>query len=46
MNTVEVTQISKRFGSTQAVQEVSFAVQRGEIFGLLGQNGAASLARM
>jgi ABC-2 type transport system ATP-binding protein len=38
--TVEVTQLSKRFGATQAVDDVSFAVEQGEIFGLLGPNGA------
>ena len=38
--TVEVTEIYKSFGPTQAVREVSFSVQRGEIFGLLGPNGA------
>lgn len=39
-HTVEVSHIAKRFGSTQAVADVSFAVERGEIFGLLGPNGA------
>jgi ABC-2 type transport system ATP-binding protein len=38
--TVEVSQLSKRFGATQAVDDVSFAVEQGEIFGLLGPNGA------
>jgi ABC-2 type transport system ATP-binding protein len=38
--TVEVLQLSKRFGDTQAVDSVSFAVGQGEIFGLLGPNGA------
>ncbi len=37
---VSVQTISKRFGETQAVKDVSFEVQRGEIFGLLGPNGA------
>ncbi|MBI3900839.1 MAG: ABC transporter ATP-binding protein [Chlamydiia bacterium] len=32
--------ISKRFGSFTAVDQISFTVQRGEIFGLLGPNGA------
>jgi len=32
--------ISKRFGETQAVDQLSFEVQPGEIFGLLGPNGA------
>lgn len=40
MHPVEVSQIAKSFGDTQAVAEVSFEVERGEIFGLLGPNGA------
>jgi ABC-2 type transport system ATP-binding protein len=40
MQTIEVSHIAKRFGNTQAVANVSFAVERGEIFGLLGPNGA------
>jgi ABC-2 type transport system ATP-binding protein len=35
-----VSHLSKRFGETQAVADVSFAVESGEIFGLLGPNGA------
>jgi ABC-2 type transport system ATP-binding protein len=37
---VEVSHLAKRFGDTQAVDDVSFAVNAGEIFGLLGPNGA------
>ncbi len=37
---VEIELVSKRFGATQAVHDVSFAVQGGEIFGVLGPNGA------
>jgi ABC-2 type transport system ATP-binding protein len=40
MYSAEVSHIAKSFGSTQAVVDVSFAVERGEIFGLLGPNGA------
>lgn len=40
MHTVEISNISKRFGTTQAVSDVSFVVEPGEIFGLLGPNGA------
>ncbi|MDH3943368.1 MAG: ATP-binding cassette domain-containing protein [Anaerolineae bacterium] len=40
MNPVNVSQIAKSFGETHAVADVSFEVQRGEIFGLLGPNGA------
>jgi ABC-2 type transport system ATP-binding protein len=37
---VEVSHVAKSFGATEAVRDVSFAVQSGEIFGLLGPNGA------
>ncbi|MCZ7674166.1 MAG: ATP-binding cassette domain-containing protein [Chloroflexi bacterium] len=40
MTTVIVSSVRKSFGSVQAVQDVSFAVEPGEIFGLLGPNGA------
>lgn len=38
--TVEVNNLSKRFGDFTAVNRVSFSVRRGEIFGFLGPNGA------
>ncbi len=37
---IEVTDLRKRYGDVQAVDGVTFEVQRGEIFGLLGPNGA------
>ena len=37
---VEVSHLVKSFGATRAVDDVSFAVEQGEIFGLLGPNGA------
>lgn len=37
---IEVDKLTKRFGSTVAVNAISFAVNRGEIFGFLGPNGA------
>jgi ABC-2 type transport system ATP-binding protein len=40
MPTVSVAHISKRFGNTEAVKDVSFEVSPGEIFGLLGPNGS------
>jgi ABC-2 type transport system ATP-binding protein len=40
MNVIEVTNLTKRYGSHAAVDGVSFAVEEGEIFGILGPNGA------
>jgi ABC-2 type transport system ATP-binding protein len=40
MPTVEISHISKSFGKLLAVDDVSFDVEKGEIFGLLGPNGA------
>jgi ABC-2 type transport system ATP-binding protein len=37
---IEVASVQKRFGDFYAVKDVSFSVQRGEVFGLLGANGA------
>jgi ABC-2 type transport system ATP-binding protein len=39
-NVIEVAGLSKRFGSLTAVDDITFNVERGEIFGLLGKNGA------
>src|SRR5579883_625298 len=37
---IEAHNLYRVFHSTKAVSDVSFCVQRGEIFGLLGPNGA------
>jgi len=37
---IKVQDLQRRFGDFYAVKGVSFSVQRGEIFGLLGANGA------
>jgi len=39
MALLSLNQISKRFGETPAVADVSIAVERGEFFGLLGPSG-------
>jgi ABC-2 type transport system ATP-binding protein len=38
--TIEVKELTKRFGAFVAVDHLSFDVARGEIFGFLGSNGA------
>jgi ABC-2 type transport system ATP-binding protein len=40
MAIIEVENLVKRYGDHTAVDGVSFAVERGEIFGILGPNGA------
>jgi branched-chain amino acid transport system ATP-binding protein len=37
---LEVRDLTRRFGGVTAVDNVSFAVEAGEIFGLIGPNGA------
>lgn len=40
MAVIEITNLTKHFGSTTAVEDVSLVVESGEIFGFLGPNGA------
>jgi ABC-2 type transport system ATP-binding protein len=40
MNAIEVRQLTRRFGAFVAVNDLSFEVRQGEIFGFLGSNGA------
>lgn len=39
-NIIEVKNLTKKFGSFTAVDNVSFSIKKGEIFGFLGPNGA------
>jgi ABC-2 type transport system ATP-binding protein len=40
MPVIEVSRLRKQYGSTVAVDDVSFTVEAGEVFGILGPNGA------
>ncbi len=40
MNTIEVHQLEKSYRSVRALKEISFSVQEGELFGLIGPDGA------
>lgn len=40
MNAIEVDSLSKGYGKVQALRDVSFSVGRGEVFGIIGPDGA------
>jgi len=40
MAAIEVKNISKKYGEVEALRDVSFSVNEGEIFGLIGPDGA------
>lgn len=43
---IEVEQLTKRYGSIRAIDNVSFRVEKGEILGFLGPNGAGKTTTM
>ena len=45
-NVIEVEHLVKAYGSFHAVDDISFSVKRGEIFGFLGANGAGKTTAM
>src|ERR1700694_2072645 len=48
MNVLEVKHIKKYYATQRAVDDISFSLEKGSIFGLLGPNGAGktTLLRM
>ena len=40
MNAIEVSHITKSYDDVQALDDVSFSVKQGEVFGLIGPDGA------
>lgn len=43
---IQTEALTKRFGSFTAVDQISFSVEKGEIFGFLGANGAGKTTAM
>ncbi|MBW0089508.1 ATP-binding cassette domain-containing protein [Pseudonocardia sp. KRD-184] len=43
---VDIRRVSKRFGQVQALEDVSFSVRPGEVFGFVGSNGAGKTTTM
>lgn len=46
MKVIEVKDLTKRFGNFTAVDNITFDVEQGEIFGFLGANGAGKTTAM
>ena len=40
MKAIEVNRVSKNYGKVKALQDVSFSVEKGEVFGIIGPDGA------
>lgn len=43
---IDISHVSKTFGGTKAVDDVSFGIKAGEVVGLLGPNGAGKTTTM
>ena len=43
---IEVKQLTKSYGQFNAVQDASFSIYEGKIYGLLGRNGAGKTTLM
>jgi ABC-2 type transport system ATP-binding protein len=40
MNVIEINKLTKMYGNSRGISEISFHVEEGEIFGFIGPNGA------
>ena len=45
-NVIEIQQLTRQFGTTTAVDDLSFNVKAGEVFGFIGPNGAGKTTTM
>lgn len=43
---IQVTNLTKTYGSKVAVNNISFTVEKGEVVGFLGRNGAGKTTTM
>ena len=43
---IQVEKLTKSYGSYQALNEITFSVEKGEILGFLGPNGAGKTTTM
>ena len=46
LNLIEVSHLTKRYGSHTAVSDLSFTIDKGQIYGFLGPNGAGKSTTM
>src|SRR4030042_5753294 len=46
MATIEVKNLTKTYGKTRAIDDISFEVAKGEIFGVVGPDGAGKTTLM
>ena len=43
---IEVKNLTKRYGAHEAVSDLSFTIDNGQIYGFLGPNGAGKTTKM
>lgn len=43
---IEVSRLTKRYGSHTAISDLNFSIQKGEVYGFLGPNGAGKTTTM
>ena len=41
MSVLEISALNKRYGTVQAVKDISFTLESGDILGIVGESGCA-----